>query len=92
VSRAVVKRTTLPVVGCGAGPDCHAFVFVTHDAVGLTPHKPRFAPSLGDWASPMRESFGEYVRQVSSGTYPAAEHSYGMDPAERERFLQKFES
>jgi 3-methyl-2-oxobutanoate hydroxymethyltransferase len=92
VARAVVRRTSIPILGCGAGPDCHGFVFVTHDAVGLTPHKPRFAPTLGDWATPMRESFGEYLRQVTSGAYPAAEHNYAMDPAERERFLQKFES
>jgi 3-methyl-2-oxobutanoate hydroxymethyltransferase len=92
VARAAVKRTGIPIFGCGAGPDCHGFVFVTQDAVGLSPHKPRFAPTLGDWATPMRESFAEYVRQVTSGAYPAAEHNYGMDPAERERFLQKFES
>jgi 3-methyl-2-oxobutanoate hydroxymethyltransferase len=92
VARAVVRRTGVPVIGCGAGPDCHGFVFVTHDAVGLTPHKPRFAPALGDWATAMRDSFAEYLRQVSGGAYPAAEHNYGMDPAERERFLQKFES
>ncbi len=92
LSRAVIRRTTIPVLGCGAGPDCHGFVFVTHDAVGLTSHQPRFAPTLGDWATPMRESFTAYVRQVTSGSYPAAEHNYGMDPSERERFLAKFES
>ena len=92
VSRVVVERTRVPVIGCGAGPDCHGFVFVTHDAVGLSTMKPRFVPDLGDLASPAVRSFGEYVRQVTSGQYPGPEHQYQMEPAERHNFLHKFQS
>ena len=86
VSEAVVDAVTIPVIGCGAGPACHGHVVVTHDTVRLTPRPPKFAPQLGDVATPMRESFGEYVRRVQDGTYPGPEHAYPMSDAEREKF------
>ena len=52
----------------------------------LTEHPPRFAPKLGDIATPLLASFREYVKQVSEGTYPAAEHGYQM-PAEQKTLL-----
>ena len=58
----------------------HGHVVVTHDAVGLTPHAPKFVPRLGDLAAPAVRCFAEYVRQVQSGQYPAAEHAYDMPP------------
>lgn len=92
VAQVIGRRTSLPIIGCGAGQHCHGSVFVTYDAVGLSPHVPRFVPRLGDWAGPMDESFMEYVRQVTQGLYPAPEHQYAMDPKEREQFFQTFSS
>jgi 3-methyl-2-oxobutanoate hydroxymethyltransferase len=83
VSAAVVDAVSVPVIGCGAGPACHGFVFVAHDALGLTPRKPKFAPALGDIATPMREAFEKYVQLVESGQYPAAEHNYAKPPYEK---------
>lgn len=76
VSAAVVEKVAIPVIGCGAGPACHGYVFVTHDALALTPHKPKFAPSLGDMAAPMLAAFRHYVKLVADGKYPAPEHNY----------------
>jgi 3-methyl-2-oxobutanoate hydroxymethyltransferase len=82
VSARVVEEVSIPVIGCGAGPACHAYVFVTHDALGLTPKRPKFAPELADLSAPMVQAFRSYVQSVSDGKYPAAEHNYGM-PLER---------
>src|SRR5271168_3307512 len=71
VSAAVVEAVSVPVIGCGAGPACHGYVFVTHDALGLTPRRPKFVPNLGDLATPMLEAFRGYVQMVESGKYPA---------------------
>jgi 3-methyl-2-oxobutanoate hydroxymethyltransferase len=76
VSAAVVQAVSVPVIGCGAGPACHGYVFVTHDALGLTSHRPKFVPSLGDLATPMLQAFRQYVQLVAAGKYPAAEHNY----------------
>jgi len=90
VGRAVVETTGLPVIGCGAGPWCHGSVVVTHDAIGLSAHAPRFVPKVGRLAEPMMAAFAEYVRQVGSGVYPAAEHQYEMPADERKKLLSQF--
>ncbi len=89
VSRAVVDATQIPVIGCGAGPDCHGSVVVTHDAIGLTANPPRFAPAVGNLAEPALRAYAQYVQQVLSGQYPGPEHQYAMDPQEREKFLRQ---
>ncbi len=86
VAQAVVDATVLPVIGCGAGPACHGHVIVTHDALGLTPHPPRFVPRISDMASPLIQSFSNYVQQVQNGQYPSPEHVYRMPADERVRF------
>src|SRR5205814_2039369 len=86
VSQRVVEETSAPVIGCGAGSACHGSVIVTHDAVGLTTKRPRFVPTLGDFATPMREAFSRYVEAITTDQYPAAEHQYEMPAEEREKF------
>jgi 3-methyl-2-oxobutanoate hydroxymethyltransferase len=83
VSATVVREVAVPVIGCGAGPACHGFVFVAQDALGLLPRKPKFVPALGDLATPMLEAFRTYIRLVDRGEYPAAEHNYEMPGAEK---------
>ena len=78
VSEKLVASVSVPVIGCGAGPACHGHVFVTHDALKLTPHAPRFVPQLADVGGIMRDAFAKYVQQVESGAYPAPEHTYAM--------------
>jgi 3-methyl-2-oxobutanoate hydroxymethyltransferase len=89
VTAAVVNATTVPVIGCGAGPACHGFVVVSHDVLGLTTSRPKFAPLLQDLTVPMKAAFSEYVKQISNGHYPAAEHLYQMPIEEKQRFLKK---
>ncbi len=87
VAAAVVAETNIPVIGCGAGPACHGHVVVMHDILGLSDHRPRFAPLFGDAAGPMRDAFSSYVRQIAEGLYPADEHNYSMSVDERRKFL-----
>jgi 3-methyl-2-oxobutanoate hydroxymethyltransferase len=88
VSQRVVQETLVPVIGCGAGPACHGHVVVTHDALGLTPRRPKFVPELMDLAGPMKEAFAKYVNSIESGEYPAAGHQYEMPAEEKKRFQQ----
>lgn len=81
-SRRVVEQTNIPVIGCGAGSACHGSVIVTHDAIGLSTHRPRFVPQLGDAANVLKEMYSEYVHQVTTGRYPSGEHQYEMAPEE----------
>jgi 3-methyl-2-oxobutanoate hydroxymethyltransferase len=92
VAAAVVESVAIPVIGCGAGPACHGHVVVTHDTLGLTPRPPKFAPRLGDLATPMIQCFRDYAQRVTSGSYPAAEHGYEMPADEKKRFEQRNDS
>ncbi len=87
VANAVIEVCSVPVIGCGAGPACHASVIVTHDGLGLTKNKPRFVPDLAEIATPLREAFTRYIADVSGGKYPAPEHDYAM-PAEEQTKLR----
>jgi 3-methyl-2-oxobutanoate hydroxymethyltransferase len=89
VAKAVVDKTSIPVIGCGAGPSCHSSVIVTQDALGLTPYRPRFVPALADHATPLKAAFSQYVLDVAAGRYPAAEHDYIMPPAEKNLFVER---
>src|SRR5439155_16234975 len=86
VSARVVEQTALPVIGCGAGPACHGSVVVTHDSIGLSERRPRFAPLIADISEPLKHAFGRYVERVSSGKYPGIEHQYEMPGEEKSKF------
>ncbi|MBV8779974.1 MAG: 3-methyl-2-oxobutanoate hydroxymethyltransferase, partial [Phycisphaerae bacterium] len=88
VSQRIVERTTVPVIGCGAGPACHGSVIVTSDALGMNQKPPRFVPQLANIAEVMTEAYARYVHQVQSHEYPSSEHQYEMQPEEKWRFEQ----
>ena len=92
VSAAVVEATSIPVIGCGAGPACHGHVVVTHDTLGLTQRPPRFAPKIADLSKPLVDAFSEYVRLIHSGEYPSAEHGYPMSVDEKRLLDQKLKN
>jgi 3-methyl-2-oxobutanoate hydroxymethyltransferase len=83
VGEAVVAATDVPVIGCGAGPACHGSVVVTPDLLGMTPSRPKFVHCSDEFGHRMTAAFATYVNQVRDGTYPAPEHGYPMDAAER---------
>jgi 3-methyl-2-oxobutanoate hydroxymethyltransferase len=87
VSEAVVRKTSIPVIGCGAGPACHGSVLVTNDLLGLSTVRPRFAPLLQDVSGTLKSIYAEYVRQLVVGQYPAVEHVYEMPMEEKSKFL-----
>jgi 3-methyl-2-oxobutanoate hydroxymethyltransferase len=78
VSQQVVDAISIPVVGCGAGPACHAHVVVTHDMLKLTPRTPKFVPTLADMATGMKAAFAGYMEQIAREQYPGPEHAYSM--------------
>lgn len=92
VASAVVQCTTVPVIGCGAGPACHGSVIVTHDALGLNTQKPKFVPELADIATPLREAFAKYVHDVTAGEYPATQHNYPMNAGEQQKLESRMNS
>jgi 3-methyl-2-oxobutanoate hydroxymethyltransferase len=78
---------TVPTIGIGAGPSCDGQVLVWHDLLGLTPgHLPRFVKQYVDLAAATLDAVQGYVADVRAGTFPEAQHTYGMPEEELERF------
>ncbi|HYE01707.1 MAG TPA: 3-methyl-2-oxobutanoate hydroxymethyltransferase [Phycisphaerales bacterium] len=85
VTGAVLARTSVPVIGIGAGPRCHGQVLVLHDLLGMTDRPPRFArpvARLGEEIARAGARWAEHVRARDLGARP-----YRMLPGESERFL-----
>lgn len=85
VSAEVVRKCSIPVIGCGAGPACDGHVVVIQDALGLTPKAPKFVPVLGDLAKPIVQYLSDYVRMVRDGSYPSPQQCYEMPADEKSR-------
>ena len=83
VGALLSRSLTVPVIGIGAGVGCDGQVLVTPDMLGLqNALTPRYLKRYADLAGTIEEAARSYISEVKSGTFPAEEHSYGMDPEE----------
>jgi 3-methyl-2-oxobutanoate hydroxymethyltransferase len=87
VAAHITEALKVPTIGIGAGPSCDGQVLVWHDLLGLTPgHVPRFVKPYADLKATIASALEAYVADVRSGSFPGAEHTYGMPEAELARF------
>ena len=87
VTEEIVRRSKVPVIGCGAGPVCHGQVVVTHDLLGLTDRQPPFAlpiVTLGKALAEMADTWKDRVRTGSLG-----EHPYALSDEQRAEFIRR---
>lgn len=89
VTETIVPRLQVPVIGVGAGPGADGQVLVLHDLLGIySGHAPRFAKRFADLKTAMVEGVRTYASEVREHRFPAAEHTYSIDPEELERFRE----
>lgn len=97
VAAEISKRTSLVMLGMGAGSGADAQYLFAEDVLGCTrAHKPRHAKTYRDFASEYARlqkervaAFSEFRADVTSGAYPAPEHQVAIEDAEFEGFLAK---
>ena len=91
VAAELATALEIPVIGIGAGSDTDGQVLVLHDLLGVYPGRaPRFAKQYADLRSQMLTAVGEYAADVRSRRFPAAEHTFSIDPAELRAFVDGF--
>lgn len=73
-----VASGQIPLIGCGAGPDCHGHVVVLHDLLGLTEWQPPFAPPQDNFGKRLQEQAKAWADKVASGQYLKFDHPYKM--------------
>jgi len=79
VTRRVVEASSVPVIGIGAGTDCHGQILVVHDLLGLSSHPPRFAQPAAELAEPIVQAGLEWVLRVARSELGGK--GYTMRPA-----------
>ena len=93
VARLLTPRIGVPMIGIGAGDGTDGQVLVFHDLVGLyDAHVPRFVKRYATLKPEMVDAVGRYAADVRARRFPAAEHEYGIDAAELERFEKLLEA
>ncbi|MSR19241.1 MAG: 3-methyl-2-oxobutanoate hydroxymethyltransferase [Phycisphaerales bacterium] len=85
VTAEIVRRSTVPVIGCGAGSSCQGQVVVLHDLLGLTNWQPAFAQPEVHMGQQIAEAASAWIERVKSGAL--GEHPYAMPETERARFM-----
>jgi 3-methyl-2-oxobutanoate hydroxymethyltransferase len=92
VAAEITARLRVPTIGIGAGAGTDGQVLVWHDLLGLYEWRPRFARAFVDLRSLIADALAQYAAAVRTRSFPAAEHCYGIEDAELERFLSSLES
>lgn len=89
VAALITERLQIPTIGIGAGPSCDGQNLVLHDLVGLFDRfLPRFVKRYANVGEEITRALEEFQREVRDGVFPATEHSFAMDEAEHEAFLE----
>ena len=73
----ITQHVKVPTIGIGAGPSCDGQVLVSQDLLGLIPNfAPRFVKRYATLADSVKNAVGEFAKEVRSGAFPSAEHSF----------------
>jgi 3-methyl-2-oxobutanoate hydroxymethyltransferase len=76
LAQRVTTSLAIPTVGIGAGPATDAQVLVWQDLMGLTPRPAKFVKRYSDLAGEMDRAVRAFAADVTSGAFPAPEHTY----------------
>lgn len=87
VTRQIMDATSTPLIGIGAGTDCHGQILVVNDLVGLTDQPPRFAEPVAKIGPALQAAGEEWVRRVANRTIGGAQ--YEMKPGEQQKFASR---
>lgn len=90
VAEAIVERSRLPVVGCGAGPACHGQVVVLQDLLGLTDWQPAFASPAARIGDAVAKAASTWCERVAAGDL--GPHPYAMSEDERVAFHRSIDA
>ncbi len=87
VTRAILDCTSAPLIGIGAGVECHGQVLVLQDLLGLTDEPPRFAEPVAQLGPAIQRAASEWVRRVEARRIGG--RRYAMPPAEAEKLRNR---
>jgi 3-methyl-2-oxobutanoate hydroxymethyltransferase len=79
LSKAITERLSIPTIGIGAGIYTDGQVQVFHDVLGLFDEFiPKHTRRYAEIGEQMRMAIGQYVSDVSTGSFPTEANSFSM--------------
>lgn len=79
LGRRITESVEVPTIGIGAGPFCDGQVLVCYDFLGMYRDvRPKFVKRYAELGDLITDATRAYVREVQQGSFPTAEHSFGM--------------
>jgi len=79
VATIITRRSSVPIFGIGAGPNCDGQILVIHDMIGMFDRKvAKFVKKYRDVGPQIVEALEEFKKEVIAGAFPAKEHCYPM--------------
>ena len=85
VTRRILGATKAPLIGIGAGVECHGQVLVLQDLLGMTDTPPRFAESTAELGPVIQRAGAEWVTRVRTGRIGGQRYSMKRGEAEKLR-------
>jgi 3-methyl-2-oxobutanoate hydroxymethyltransferase len=84
VGKAITERSTIPILGIGAGSHTHGQLLIYADMIGLYPNfTPKFVKKYAAVGETMVNAFADYAQDVREKRFPVdAEHTYVMKEEE----------
>lgn len=80
LAELITSKLEIPTIGIGAGAGCDGQILVYQDMLGMfSDYTPKFVKHFAQVGEVMKGAFGEYIREVSEGVYPAKEHTFQID-------------
>jgi 3-methyl-2-oxobutanoate hydroxymethyltransferase len=92
VAEAIGQRLEVPTIGIGAGCATSGQVLVFHDLLGIsTGHQAKFVKRYAELFDEMVAGVRAFAAEVRGGTFPDAEHIYGIELSELAEFRNYLE-
>jgi 3-methyl-2-oxobutanoate hydroxymethyltransferase len=85
VAHRILGATKAPVIGIGAGTECHGQVLVIQDLLGLTDAPPRFAEPVASLGPAVQRAAAEWVARVRAGRIGGRRYSMVKGEADKLR-------
>jgi 3-methyl-2-oxobutanoate hydroxymethyltransferase len=88
IATVISQQLEIPTIGIGAGSGTDGQILLCYDLLGVfTDFKPKFTKRYSNLTEVAVKGIQAYIADVKGGTFPDADHSYGVDEKEFEKFL-----
>lgn len=92
IAKLISQQLTIPTIGIGAGAGTDGQILLAYDLLGVfSDFKPKFTKRFANLTEVAVQGLKDYVREVKTGVFPDADHSYKVDEAELEKFATLLE-